>query len=64
MASGSLTRRETRTAIRGQRHVNRMERRAGSDGIVTTRERVRLEHAQDRQSGRIYGLKHNNRTRD
>jgi hypothetical protein len=64
VSSGELTRHETRTAIEGQRHVNRMENRATSDGVVTAKERLRLEHAQDRQSGLIYGLKHNNRDRN
>ncbi len=64
VASGELTRHETRTAVRGQRHVDRVEDRATADGVVTAKERAHLEYAQDRQSARIYDLKHNDRTRD
>ena len=57
--SGELTRGETRELVAGQRHVYRMERRAKSDGFVTTRERAHLGHAQNRQSRYIHRLKHN-----
>ena len=57
--SGQLTRGERRRLVVGQRHVFRMERRAGADGWWSRGERARLEHAQDRQSRRIYRLKHN-----
>jgi hypothetical protein len=63
VGSGELTRHETRNLIEGQRHVNRVENRVTSDGTVTAKERLRLEQAQDRQGGRIYGLKHNDRDR-
>jgi hypothetical protein len=39
-----------------------MEDRAVADGRVTTKERVRLEKAQDRQSRRIYRQKHDKQT--
>lgn len=61
--SGELTRRETRTLVRGQAHVHRMEARAKSDGVVTPRERAKLNHAQNVQSRHIARLKHNDRTR-
>jgi len=61
--SGELTRVEARRLRAGQRHVHRMERRAKADGMVTRRERWRIEHAQDRQSRAIYRLKHNARAR-
>jgi hypothetical protein len=64
IASGELTRHETRRAIEGQRHVDRIENRATADGVVTGKERAHLEYAQDRQSARIYDLKHNNRDRN
>ncbi len=57
--SGELTRHEARSLRAGQRHVNRMERRAKADGRVTARERARLNHAQNRQSRHIWRLKHN-----
>jgi hypothetical protein len=61
--SGELTRGEAMRLRAGQGHVRRMERRAVSDGRVGPRERARLERAQDRQSRRIYRLKHNARVR-
>jgi hypothetical protein len=57
--SGELTRGEAHRLRAGQAHVRRMERRAKSDGVVTQRERARIGHAQNRQSRRIYRLKHN-----
>jgi hypothetical protein len=61
IASGQLTRREAVRLHAGQRHVDRLERRAAFDGVVTPRERFRMERAQDRQSHRIARLKHNRR---
>src|SRR5215468_2845296 len=43
--SGQLTRHETRSLHRGQRHVARMEQRAKSDGVVTSQERHRITRA-------------------
>jgi len=59
---GDLTRFETRKLYRGQTRVHRMERRMKADGSLSLRERVRLERMQDRQSRRIYRLRHNGRT--
>jgi hypothetical protein len=61
--SGELTRGETRRLVVGQRHVQRMERRAKSDGFVSGRERARLGHAQNRQSRHIWRFKHNGAVR-
>jgi hypothetical protein len=61
--SGALTRPESMRLRAGQRHVHRMERRAGRDGVVTRGERQRIERAQDRESRSIYRLKHNRRHR-
>ncbi len=58
VASGELTRAETRRLVHGQQHLRRLERRAKADGDVTARERARLEHAADVQSRRIYRQKH------
>ena len=57
-ASGSLTQREANRMERGQQHVDNMENRAKSDGVVTARERARLHQAQDVQSARIHRQKH------
>ncbi len=56
--SGELTRPETRRLAAGQRHVHRVERRVESDGVVTARERARLQHESNQQSRRIYRQKH------
>jgi len=61
--SGELTPRETARLRAGQGHVRRMERRAKSDGVVTPGERANITRAQNRQSRRIYRLKHNAQTR-
>ena len=56
--SGSLTPREAGRLERGQQHVQNMEARAKSDGVVTRQERARLHEAQNVQSNRIYNQKH------
>ena len=61
--SGRLTRVEAARLRAGQRHVHRAERRIERDGVVTLRERARLERMQDRQSRVIHRLKHNARSR-
>ena len=58
VTSGSLTQRETMHLEKGQAHVQNMETKAKSDGVVTQQERHRLHHAQDVQSNRIYRQKH------
>jgi hypothetical protein len=61
--SGELTRGEAMRLREGERHINRLERRARSDGFVTARERARIGHAQNRESRHIYRYKHNGLTR-
>ena len=61
--SGELTRGEAGRLRAGERHVDRMETRAKDDGVVTPRERARIGRAQNRESRRIYRLKHNDVTR-
>lgn len=56
--SGELTRPETRRLVRGQRELRRDERAAEADGVVTARERARLQHEANQQSRRIYRQKH------
>jgi len=58
IASGELTRPETRRLAAGQVHLNRVESRAKSDGVVTHRERAHLQHEANQQSRRIYRQKH------
>jgi hypothetical protein len=64
VVSGELTARETKRLVKGQRHVNRLERGAKADGDVTAAERLRIEKAQDRQSRRIYRQKHDAQDRN
>ena len=55
---GELTRPEARRLRAGQVHLHRAEARAKSDGVVTGRERARLQHEANQQSRRIYRQKH------
>lgn len=50
IAGGQLNEREARRLNAQQEHINRMEDRAKSDGVMTRRERTKLNHAQDRAS--------------
>jgi hypothetical protein len=58
VASGELTRAETRRLAAGQVHVHRAEARAKADGVVTARERAHLHHEANQQSRRIHRQKH------
>lgn len=61
--SGELTRGEATRLRNQQRRVHRMENRAEADGVVTAKEKARVEQAQDRASQRIHELKHNEHQR-
>jgi hypothetical protein len=63
VASGELTRPETRRLAAGQVHLHRAEARAESDGVVTRRERAYLQHEANQQSRRIHRQKHDGQTR-
>ena len=56
--SGSLTTRETAKLEGGQARDSRAEARVGSDGNVSKGEQRRVQHAENRQSKRIYREKH------
>lgn len=56
--SGALTEKEVAKLDRGQAHVQNLENKATADGVVSGRERARIEHAQDVQNRRIYREKH------
>jgi hypothetical protein len=58
VASGQLTRRETRKLERQQRRIARDEVRAKKDGVVTPRERAHLTREQDAASRSIARQKH------
>ena len=63
MKSGELTVRESSRMIKGQIELQRMENRAKSDGVVTRKERVRLHHKANVESGKIYRNKHDGQKR-
>ena len=58
IASGQLNEREANRLNKQQEHLNKMEDRAKSDGVMTTKERARISAAQDRASRHIAREKH------
>jgi hypothetical protein len=62
--NGELTKRETRRLAAGQVHLNRVERRVEADGVVSARERARLNHEANQQSRRIHRQKHDAQDRN
>ena len=63
VASGELTRPETRRLVRGEARLRRNEALAKSDGVVTAGERARLQHEANVESERIYRQKHDAQVR-
>ena len=61
--SGELTRPESRRLIRGEYRLRANEAIAKSDGVVTARERARLQHEANVESRRIYRQKHDEQDR-
>ncbi len=57
IASGQLTQREA-GRLEQQQHIDTMENKAKSDGVVTKKERTRIHAAQDKASKKIYRQKH------
>jgi hypothetical protein len=62
--SGELTRPETRRLVRGEARLRYHEAVAKSDGVVTSRERARLQHEANVESRRIYRQKHDAQDRN
>jgi hypothetical protein len=58
VASGQLTPRETQRLEAEQARIERMETRAKADGVVTSTERRKLAHEQNRASHHIAKQKH------
>ena len=58
ITSGQLTPHEMNRLDKQQQHINTMENKAKSDGVVTKKERTRLHAAQDRASRNIFREKH------
>lgn len=63
VASGELTVWETARLQKGQIELNRMERRAKRDGIVTKRERAALNAKANKESTKINRKKNNLQSR-
>ncbi len=59
--SGEITNGEAARLRESKRAVRRTEKRVESDGVVTAKEKARLEHKQDARSRQINRLKHNDR---
>lgn len=62
--SGELTRPESRRQVRGEARLRYHEAVAKSDGVVTRRERARLQHEANVESQRIYRQKHDAQDRN
>ena len=58
IASGQLNEREANRLNKQQGHINKMEDKVKSDGVLTKREKARIHHAQDRASRHIAREKH------
>jgi opacity protein-like surface antigen len=58
VASGQLNEREANRLNKQQEHINKIEEKAKSDGVVTKREKARIDHAQNRASRNIVREKH------
>ncbi len=58
IASGQLNQREANRLNNQQEHINKMEDKAKSDGVVTKKERTKIAKSQDRASRRIARQKH------
>jgi opacity protein-like surface antigen len=58
IASGQLNEREANRLNHQQEHINKMEDKAKSDGVVTKKERARIGRTQDRTSKHIAKQKH------
>ena len=56
--SGQLNQHEAARPDKQQSHINKMEDKAKSDGVVTNKERRRIHNAQDRASKNIAREKH------
>jgi hypothetical protein len=61
--SGELTRREVRGLAVEQRKIEREQRRAASDGVVTSRERAGIQRDQNQASRHIARQKHDRQVR-
>ena len=63
VSSGQLTNKEAGHLEGGQARVNRAEANAAANGHVGAAEQARVGAKENRQSGRVYDKKHNDKTR-
>ena len=63
ISTGSLTNREAGSLERGQAHVEHRQANAAANGHAGAAEQRGIRRAENRQSARIYGKKHNFRTK-
>ena len=61
--SGELTVKETKQLAQQQANIRKMERKANRDGVVTQKEKARLQKAQNKTSRNIKRKKNNNISR-
>lgn len=61
--SGELTKRETRRLMVQEAKLQKQKRIAKSDGVVTKRERIKLNKEANKLSAKIYKQKHDRQTR-
>ncbi len=59
--SDEITKGEAARLRESKRAIRRTEKRVESDGVVTDKEKARLEKKQDARSRQIYRLKHNDK---
>ncbi len=62
VASGQLTKRETRRLEKEQARIDKVEDRAKADGTVSAKERKQLTHMQNKASRDIQHQKHDAQT--
>lgn len=62
--SQELTAGEAKRLRKGQKKIDRMQTKfKADDGVIDAKEQARLEHQQDKQSAKIYKMKHNDKQR-
>lgn len=62
--SGELTKGEAKKLIKGQRRIDRAQRKAMADGEVTAKEKLKINKMQNHQSKEIYQEKHDDQNRE
>ena len=62
--SGEITKKEFKHLEREQARLQKSKKRALSDGELDRREKIKLEHRQDKASRHIYRAKHNDSDRN